>query len=182
MTLPKAGINDYANNVKLAGEVFAKYGEFICAVIRSQIKDKAKTDDIFQNFFLFLVYKPLPANLRNVKSYLYKAIINDIIDSTRKVDRYRALIGRYAERLDFPINRSGPENALIETEEAEKIFKLIEKHLPRSEARAITLRYMNDYSIKDVAEKMNVDGRTVSRYISVGLKKARQFLTIEQGE
>jgi RNA polymerase sigma factor (sigma-70 family) len=91
-------------------------------------------------------------------------------------------VARYAERFDFPINESGPEDAIIETEETEKIFKLIEKCLPHSEARAITLRYMNDFSIKDVAEKMNVDGRTVSRYISVGLKKARQFLTIKQGD
>ncbi len=179
MTSPNTSTNDSANNVYLAGKVFAEYGDFIRAVIRSQVKDKAETDDIFQNFFLFLASKPLPANVRNIKSYLYKAITNDIIDATRQVERYRALMVRYAKHFDFPINESRPENAVIETEEAEKIYKLIEKHLPHSEAQAITLRYKNDYSIKDVAEKMNVDGRSVSRYISIGLKKARQFLTIK---
>ena len=49
-------------------------------------------------------------------------------------------------------------------------------------AGPVNLGNPDERSIKDVAEKMNVDGRTVSRYISVGLKKARQFLTIKQGD
>ena len=182
MTLSNVSTSDSANNVHFAGKVFAEYGDFIRAVIRSQVKNKAETDDLFQNFFLFLASKPLPDNVRNVKSYLYKAITNDIVDASRRVERYRGLMARYAEDFDYSINESDPENAIIKTEETEEIFNLIERHLPNREAEAITLRYKNNCSIKDVAEKMNVNGRTVSRYISVGLKKARQFLTIKRGD
>jgi RNA polymerase sigma factor (sigma-70 family) len=68
-----------------------------------------------------------------------------------------------------------PENALIRTEEMSKMFELIEKRLPRSEAQAIVLRYRNHHTIKEVAEKMDVNSRSISRYISKGLSKIRQF-------
>ncbi len=182
VTLLNVSTNDFTNNVNLAGKVFSEYGDFIRAVISSQVKNKAETDDLFQNFFLFLVSKPLPVDLHNIKSYLYKAITNDIIDATRKVERYRSLMIRYAEYLDYSINDSKPENAIEGVEEAERIFRLIEKHLPHSEAQAISLRYGKDRNIKDVARKMNVNVRTVSRYVSIGLKKARQLLTMEVGD
>jgi len=183
MASPKARINNPANNVRLAGKVFAEHGDFIRAVIRSKVKNRTETDDLFQNFFLFLVSKPLPADVQNVKSYLYRSITNYIIDATRQMERYRALMARYAEYLDYSINECKPANAIIEeVEEAERIFRLIEEQLPHSEAQAITLRYRKDHSIKDVAKKMNVNGRTVSRYVSIGLKKARQFLTMELGD
>jgi len=64
----------------------------------------------------------------------------------------------------------------IETEEMNKMFKLIEGCLPRSGAQAITLRYRNNYNTKEIARKMRVNKRTVHRYISIGLNKARQLL------
>ena len=182
MTLLNINTKDYSNNVTLADKVFSEYGDFIRAVINSQVKNKAETDDLFQNFFLFLVSKPLPVDVQNIKSYLYRAITNDIIDATRHIERYRSLMVHYAEYLSYSINEGTSKNAIEEVEEAERIFRLIKRCLPHSEAQAVTLRYRKDRSIKDVARKMNVNRRTASRYISIGLKKARQFLTMELGE
>jgi len=169
-------------NVARAAEVFSKYGKFIFAVIRYQVKNDAQADDLFQDFFLSLVSKPLPEGIQNVKGYLYKAITNDIVDATRRVENYKARMNKYAECLNYSVNKNSPENALIEKEQTNKMFRLLEGRLRRSEARAITLRYRNSYNIKEVAEKMRVNNRTVSRYISAGLSKIRQFLTLKQGD
>ncbi len=165
------------SDVAGAAEIFSEYGDFIRAVIHYEVKDDARSDDLFQDFFLSLVSKPIPAGVQNVKSYLYRAIINDVVDATRRVEKYKNRVNKYANRLNYSINKNTPENALIETEETDKMFKLIEGRLRNSEAQVISLRYRDSYNMKEVAEKMHVNTRTVSRYISTGLSKIRQFLT-----
>ena len=169
-------IESCSDSVSMAYEVFAEHSSFIRAVIGSQVKNEAQADDIFQNLFLSLVHKPVPKDVRDIKSYLYKAIINDIADAARTMERYRALVRRYNEQLNFSAKTISPENTLSIREETDKVLDLIDRHLRRSEFQAITLWYRNCTPIKKVAEKMGVRNGTVRRYISVGLAKARKLL------
>ena len=66
----------------------------------------------------------------------------------------------------------------METEEVEKMFELIHKHLPKNEATAMALRYKGDYNIHETAKKMDVKPKSVSRYLSAGTKKLRQVLGV----
>jgi len=168
------------NGVALAFEVFTEYGSFIRAVVRSQVQNEAQADDIFQDFFLSLISKPVPKGVKNIKSYLYRAIINDVVDAVRRAEKYQSRIKKYSEQLNYSINKTDPRNALLdEEEELDNMFALIKGRLPSSESQAIALRYRSHHSIKEVAEKMGVNHRSVSRYISVGLQKVRQFLTLK---
>jgi RNA polymerase sigma-70 factor (ECF subfamily) len=169
------------SSVARAAEIFSEYGDFIRAVIRYKIKNETVANDLLQDFFLSLVAKPVPHGVQNVRSYLYRAIINDIVDAARRAEKYKTRMKKYAECLNYSINKNSPENALIEAEETCKMFKLIEGWLRRSEAEVISLRYRSNYNIEEVAKKINVDSRTVSRYISAGLSKIRQYLTVRQG-
>lgn len=177
MALPSTNPNDGANGGDRAVAVFTEYGDFIRAVIRYHVRNEAQADDLFQDFFLSLVSKPPPVDTQNMKSYLYRVICNDVVDAARRVKKYQARMERYAERLKYSTIEDGIENTLIRTEETDKILRLIERRLRRSRAQAIILRYRNHYKIKEIAEKMNVNSRTARRYISVGLRKIRQFLT-----
>ena len=174
MALPDAG--KCRNNVGLAAEIFTEYGDFIHTTIRYQVKNETQADDLFQDFFLSLVASPLPTGVRNIRDYLYRAITNDVIDATRRVERYLKHVHKYSKYLEPPIDKRTPEDAFIETEETKKMFELIEMHLRCSHAQAITLRYRDDYDIKEVAKKMNVDSGTVRKYIYIGLSKIRCFL------
>ena len=48
------------------------------------------------------------------------------------------------------------------------------------QAKAITLRYKNNYSNKEIAKEMGIQEESVSRYICVGLKQIQQILTEEE--
>lgn len=169
----------YENNVLPASEVFAEYGDFIHAVFYAKVGNKDLADDLFQDFFLSLVYKPIPKGINNTKNYLYKAMTNDIVDAVRRTGRYKNHIRKYGKQRNYSINKTTPENALIKKEEFDKLFAIIKGRLPNSESQAIVLRYRENHSIKKVAKKMCVNNRSVSRYISVGLKKIRQFLKVK---
>jgi len=173
--VPTADINrkpDAPTNVDLATEVFVAHGDFIRAVIHFHVKNKAEAEDLFQDLFLFLISRPVPEKVHNVKGYLYKVISDMVRDAFRRTEHYQTRIYRYTQRHGRTIE-NGPEDVLIETEEAEKMFALIERHLPRKEALAVTLRYRDNCDTGEVADKMGVEPRSVSRYVSVGLKKIR---------
>lgn len=169
-----------ASNVSRAGEVFAECGDFIRAVIESHARDKAQADDLFQDFFLSLVARSVPQGVQNIKSYLYRRIVNYVIDAVRRTKSYQNRIHRYAKRLKYA-GTNRPENPLVEAEEMNKMFELIERRLTRTEAQAVALRYKNDYSIAEVAEEMGVNKRSVSRYISAGVRRIRRLLTVNEG-
>jgi RNA polymerase sigma factor (sigma-70 family) len=177
VALLSANTNSHKGGVDIAAKIFGEYGDFIHAVIRCKVRDKVQADDLSQDFFLSLVSRPPPPDIQNVKGYLYRAIINDIVDGTRRIERYQIHIRRYAERVKYFRTEDSPENDLIEAEEMDKMFKLIERQLPRTEAQAIILRYRNHYKIKEVAAKMGINDNITWRYIYKGLRKIRQFLT-----
>jgi RNA polymerase sigma factor (sigma-70 family) len=174
------GTSELPGNVAGATSIISKYGDFIRATIRYKVKNEDIADDLFQDFYLSLVSKPIPEGVRNVRSYLYKAIINDVLDATRRTEKYKTRINKYAECAKYSINKDTSENALIEAEETDKMFEAIEGWLQRRESQAISLRYRGNFDVKETAKKMNIDDRTVSRYVSSGLSKIRHYLALKQ--
>ena len=162
-------------NVKLATQIFCEYGDFIHSIIHTKVKNQEKEEIIFQDFFLSLVYRPMPPNVRNKKSFLYRAIINDISDSRRRSEIYSTHIEKYSQKMKSTINKSTSKNAYINEEQIIKMLKLIKEQLPGSSSEAIILRYRDNMSIQEVAKKMNVKSASVSRYISTGMKKLRRL-------
>jgi len=166
--------DDCRKNVGVAARIVSEYTDFIYMVICSQVQNKSRVDDIFQNFFISLVFKPIPEDVKDIKSYLYKAICNDIVDTQRQSERYREQIKKYRENCDFSINNSQPENALIKEEQLKKMFDFIKGRLTTSQSQAIALRYGTNYTIKEVAKEMGVKNTSVSRYICTGLERIRK--------
>ena len=173
-------MNNCNGNVSIAAKIFAEYGDFIYNVICSKTKNRAEIDDLYQDFFLSLVSKPVPPHTRNIRSYLYKAIINDIIDANRRIQRHKTLMDKYVKNTNFSINESSSTNAL-NNGKASKIMSLIRGRLSPTQTKAITLRYMDNYSNKEIAKQIGVKKESVSRYICVGLKQIEQILA-EEGD
>jgi RNA polymerase sigma factor (sigma-70 family) len=179
--LPSTDTDNHGNHVEPAAKIFAEHGSFIRAVILSKIKDEVRADDIFQDFFLDLVRIPVPKHIKNLKSYLYRAIANDVADFMRRRQRYQLLIGKYRGNNNCSINTAGVEDALITEEEINNVLRVIEGRLKSCESRAVRLRHGKGMSIEEVAGTMRIKRRSVSRYVSVGMKKVRQFLAAEGG-
>jgi len=60
------------------------------------------------------------------------------------------------------------------------MIELIRKRVTKNEFKAIASRHLDGLSIKEAADRMSINNRSVSRYISTGLRKVKQFLAIEQ--
>lgn len=168
-------INNCEKNVTRATRIFDEHGDFIYQIALYKSGDKDLADDLCQNFFLSLISNPIPTDIINIKSYLYRALTNDFLDEMRRIGKRKEFLQKYANNLDFSINKKCLDDAYIEKEQFSKMFEIIGGRITPSEFKAIELRYKNGYSVSEVAERMNVKKQTVSRYLSMGLKKIKNF-------
>ena len=159
--------------------IVAEYGGYIRAIIRFQAKNEFLEEDLFQEFFLLLVAKPMPATVYNIKSYLYRAVTHFVVECSRREARYDRCLRKYADEFRFPVHNRGSGSALLRGEEAETVLRRLAGHLRRREAEAFRLRYRHNFSVAEIAREMGVDRRTVSHYLSAGLKRLRRVRAIE---
>jgi RNA polymerase sigma factor (sigma-70 family) len=166
--------------VDIATMIFKEHGDMIRTIIRYFVSDVSKADDIYQDFFLSIVHKPVPLGIQDLRGYLYRAIMNDIRDRARRAEGYQARIRKYAEFRKYSVIEEQAQVIVARDEEHQKMVQLIERQLPHYEAEAIILRYCHDKNIRDAAEKMRVNKRTFSVYLCGGLKKIRRFVREKQ--
>jgi len=166
--------------VSRAAEIFDEYGDFIRAIIRFQVHHRSGEEDLFQEFFLALIRKPVPVEVQNVKSYLYRAVTHHVVDSARRRGNYHRAVKKYAKHTRISINKHPVGNALIDdTEEKNAKIAGFARHLQEREAQAFVLRYRDNCSIGEIAATMGVNARTVSRYLSGSIRKLRQALATQ---
>lgn len=168
-----------AEAVAAAAAVFAAHDSFIRAVIHFLARNRLPEEDVYQELFLALVRSPVPGDVRSIRSYLYRAIRNTIVGFLRRQARQEENFEKYAEKTTIPINNCPPTDAIVFSDERASAFRYLTRQLPHREAEAVTLRYRYECSIADIASKMGVGKRTVSRYLSAGLKRLRRGLAIE---
>ena len=176
----KTKTSQMPNDTDTTMKVLTEHGDFIRSVIRFHVKDEAEAEDLFQDFFLSLISKPIPKDIRNERAFLYRVISLRVKDALRRIGRYQRRVHRYAQRHKHTVDEC-PENAVIEADEVEKMFELIQSRLPSREALAIKLQYKNDFETSKIAGEMGVTSRSVSRYVSIGLKRIRNTFKKDEG-
>lgn len=169
-----------SESVDLAAELFTEYGDFIRSIIQYNIKNKDLTEDIYQDLFIYFVFRPIPADVQSTKGFLYKVITDKIKDSFRRIDSYQRRLKIYAERVEEIVD-SGPDKKIVDMEEYEKMFTLIKRKLPTNEAQAVIFKFRENFDTTTIAKQMGIKSRSVSRYISVGVKKLRHIILNSKG-
>jgi len=163
-------------NVGGAAEVFCAHEALIRKVIPFHIQDRDEADDLFQELFLSLIQNPLPRDIQDIESYLYRAITNDVGDVGRRREKYRNHLREYAGCVSPPASQKTPVEAVVEMEELSTVFELIEKRLPRTCAQALALQYRDGCDAEEIARVMGVGVATARGYLSKGLRRIRTLL------
>lgn len=166
MAIRKTNVDTQRCNVADAAKVFLDHEDFIKKVISFHIHDEDEAGDLFQDFFLFLIRNPLPPDIQDIESYLYRAITNDITDALRRKEQYKDRLRECVKRVYRPSSQKTPVEAVLEMDELRGLFELIEKNLPRTEAQAVFLKYRDGHDAKGIAKNMGVGIATARGYVS----------------
>jgi RNA polymerase sigma factor (sigma-70 family) len=168
------------DRVAVAVGIIAAHGHFIRNVIRLRVVDVSRREDLFQELVLKVIVQPVPADVQNVRGYLYRAIVHDIADLAREREDNRHHLKNYAETTRISIHKRPSPNAIIEeTEERASVLAYLTSRLQPREARVVTLRYWDNYSIVEIAAETGINRRSVSRYLTSGIREIRRMLAID---
>ncbi|MBN2513844.1 MAG: sigma-70 family RNA polymerase sigma factor [Sedimentisphaerales bacterium] len=163
-----------AKQVEWAERLFAEYHTYIRATIKYFLKDPLEQEELYQEIFVYFIHKQIPDDVVRVPSYLYRVILDRVRDRKRKQTRYSNRLQLYA--YEQSARQSDEADLFPHREQIEEVFALIDTHLTEKEADAVVFRYKHNLDVEEIARKMNVKPRTVSHYLSEGLKKLRNKL------
>lgn len=159
--------------------IFEEHEEFIRIVLRHQAGNGLDVEDLYQEFYLVLLRNPVPADVRDLRGYLYRALVHHVINAARLREAYTHAVKKYAKERKISINNRDTRNALIEEEQQDAAISSLARGLQVREAQALVMRYRDDCSILEIATRMGINKRTVSRYLSQSLRKLQRRLATE---
>lgn len=169
---------DTAKQVDGAARLFDEHHAFIQATLHYFVKDPQEQEDIYQDLFIYFIQKPVPDNVQHIKSWLYCVILDRIRDWKRRQSRYYKRLQAYAQ--ECPEQSDVPTRPSVHRDQLAAVFTLIKDQLTENQARAVLFRYQHHLEIEEIAQRMKIKPRTVSRYVSVGLKKIRALLNKDE--
>ncbi len=156
-------------------EFLKAYDDFADAIFRHcyfRIFDRERAKDIVQDTFIRLwKYIAGGEEIENAKALLYKIANNLIIDESRK--KTTISIELLAEKGFDPGEDYIPK--LINELDASHVTSVVARLDPKYRD-VITMRYINDLSIGEIAEAINESENNVSVRVHRGLKQLKQIL------
>lgn len=161
--------------------LFNKYYDPIFNYALRRSCDAHIADDVAATAFLkaFDKIKNFKWNGISFSAWLYRIATNEIAQVYRKTKRTTPLTSQVAANLK---DERSSDTALLEAEELvarNEKFKQIHTALSRLKMKyqtALTLRYFENKSIKEIAAILAMSENTVKTHIRRGLKQLREYL------
>lgn len=145
----------------------------------SKTSDTSLVEDTIQDVFITLSKKRHLLNPeKNLEAYLFRSFRNMLIERLRERSRKEDFVYKYSA-TDVEVAFENIEDTIIQTEESEKYFKLIEKcmdSLSDRQREAIYLKYTNDFSYEEIADILDIDVASSRTLIYRSIKKIRELL------
>jgi len=169
---------EVAEKVEVAAKIIDEYGGLVRSIIHLHADNDYDADDIFQDFFLSLVNKPIPLSPKDTKAYLAQAAINDVFDAIRRRKNYRQHLTQYYQSSKYRRNTQGtPQSIMLQAEEIQKLFDLVKERLATREAEAVLQKYRCGHDTSEAAEEMGINTRTFDRYVCIAMKKLSESVS-----
>lgn len=163
------------DRVRLVTDILIKYGSQIRAMIRFVGCDPAEQEDAFQELFLSLLISPPPPDVKDMRSYLYKAILNDQINRSSTRLLHRRHLELYAVELKYMLSQGGPTEELEQLEELQKVYRVLED-LPPGQAKAVSEAFWPSGERRSAHTRMGLKRQSFTKAVWRGLSGLRRHL------
>lgn len=173
----------YINGEEKAFEhLLIRHKEKIYRFIYLKVKDKALTDDLFQETFVKII-NTLKLGLYNEEGkflpWAMRIAYNLVIDHFRRAGKVRMISESSSKRDDYnifsvlPCDTKNVQEQISYDELENQMVDLIE-YLPQSQKDILKMRIFQDLSFKDIAEMEEISINTAlgrMRYALINLRK-----------
>lgn len=155
-------------------EYYERYNDDIFRFCMVKTRDRQTSLDITQDTFMkFWEYIIKDTSIENERPLLYRIANNLIIDFYRK--KKAILVEDFTETSYHEELSENPQERLENKIDGEYAITLLHL-LPESTREIVSLRFLHDFSIGEIAQTVNKDSKTVSVYLHRGIKQLRKIL------
>jgi RNA polymerase sigma factor (sigma-70 family) len=159
-------------------QVLAEQERWLRTVIYSRLGEPQAVEEVLQEVSLAAVRQKSPIlDPTKVSAWLYRLAVMQTLLYRRKQGRRRKLIDRYAQRTqptEGDNRQPDPLEWLLSEERRAKVRAAL-KELPPRDAEILLLKYTEDWSYRELAERLGVSESAVE----ARLHRARQRLRTE---
>lgn len=159
-------------NHRAMDEIYSRYWPLLFSFVARMLEDKDNAYDLVQDVLVSLWERRTSINIQQtLRTYLYGATRKKVLLSVRS-SKVRA---RYEQTFKdiWAEGTSSFEESLIEKELHER-FEAELVRLPAKMREAFELSRIENYSYREIAEKMDISDHTVKQHISKALKILRK--------
>ncbi|CAM3286817.1 RNA polymerase sigma factor SigW [Sporolactobacillus spathodeae] len=169
-------------------EMVDKYKNKVYVICFRMVGNKQEAEDLSQETFL-RAYRYIGQYdmERKFSTWLFRIATNLSIDALRRrkpgVSLDAELPGTEGLALEaiLPDNQASPDEKMVQNELETAVQKEIQR-LPEKYRTAIVLKYLEDLSLKEISEIMDIPVATVKTRIHRGREQLRKYLIVLRGE
>ena len=148
------------------------------AKMLSRLVPPKEVDDILQDTYVRLCQAKSTEHIKEPKSFLFKTAKNLAYDHLKRADtRMVDDSVEVAAALESAI--SGVEDETFHNNATQQEFKLFcdaVRALPKQCRRAFVLKKVYGYSLKEIAQELEISEKTVEKHIAEGIKRCTLFM------
>lgn len=168
MKNPRIEINE--TNLR---ELFDIYVEPLSEFLSYYTRNKEDIEDVIQDVFIKLWAERDSLNIFYIKTYLYKAVRNQMLTLLRNQKNREILLDQWAKELVQDIEAKD----IIDRIEFETLYQEAITQLPPKCRDIYFLSREQQYSYKEIAQLRGISEKTVENQMSIALKKLKEYLS-----
>jgi RNA polymerase sigma-70 factor (ECF subfamily) len=153
----------------------AEHGRWLRTVVLSRLGEPQAVDEVMQEVSLAAIEQRAPlTDPTKVAAWLYRLAVMQSLLYRRKRGRLRKLTDRYAQRMrpGEGDSRTTDPLAWLLADERRQLVRQALTHLPPRDAEILLLKYTEDWSYHQLAERLGISHSAVE----ARLHRARQRL------
>lgn len=151
-------------------EIYDAYFEPICRFLNYYTRNESFIEEVVQDVFVRLWEERETLEIQYIKTYLYNAARNRILNELRDERNRNVLLEQWAKR---EIENQESTDCVDMTEFTHLLQTTVET-LPTACREIFTLSRENNLSYKDIAAQRNISIKTVEAQMGIALKRIRE--------
>lgn len=153
-------------------EAYDKHADAIFKHCYFRLFNRERAKEIMQDTFLRTWEQMAKGvEIQNIKAFLYRIATNLIIDDTRK-KKMNSLDVMQEQGFNPSVSDT---DAIFNRIDGERVKKMVER-MDKKYSNVILMRYVDDLTVKEIAEALGVSQNVVSVRIHRGLKEIKKIL------
>ena len=157
------------NNPEIFEKTYTQYWKKLTAFSYTMTQDNDLAQNIVQDVFVDLWERKSDVKIISIESYLFRAVKNQVFKHYQNNRFDKTILEDKFE--DYVIDHF----STMDSEIMDSLYSLLDK-LPEKRKEVLLMYKMQDMTIDQIADELEVSKQTVKNQISTGLKQLREGL------